>query len=74
VKDGSGTKIDEFDDVLFGHDAVVKFEVTMSETYFVKILYAITNLAKDAIDLWTTHFSCHDDREEVVRSEFHDLV
>lgn len=46
----------------------------MSETHFVKVLDAIANLTKYAINLWTTHFTGHDDGEKVKRSEFHDLM
>jgi hypothetical protein len=71
---GCSAKVDELDDVLLGHDTVVKFEVPVCESHFVEVLHAVTDLAKDAVDFWTTHFAGHDHREEVVRSELHDLV
>lgn len=45
----------------------------MGEANFVKILDTVTYLAKDTIDLGAAHFTCHDDREEIVGSEFHNL-
>ncbi len=38
VEDGRCAKVDKLDDVIRGHDAVIEFEVAMSEAHLVKIL------------------------------------
>ena len=73
VENGSCTKVDELDDVALCHDAVVKFEISVSEAHFVEVFYTVAYLAEYAIDFWTTHFTSHDDREEVKGSKLHDL-
>ena len=72
-KNDRGTKVDEFDDVTAGEDAVVEFEIPMGETQRVEIGHTVAYLTEDTKYLWTKHFGGHDDREEVVRGIFHDL-
>lgn len=73
MEDGRGAKVDEFDDIVRCHDAVVEFEVTMSQAHFVEIFYAVANLTKNAVYLWTTHLAGHDNGEEIKWCKFHDL-
>lgn len=74
VEDSCSTEIDEFNDVVGCHDAIVELEVTMSKTHLMEVFNAITNLAEYAIDLWSAHLSRHDNAEKVERSIFHDLI
>ena len=39
----------------------------------MEILYAVTDLAENAVYLWTTHLSAHNDTKEVERGVLHDL-
>jgi hypothetical protein len=73
MKDSCGTKVDKLYDVVVCHDAIIEFEVAMSEAHLVEVLYAIAHLAEDTVYFWTTHFSGHDDREEIKRSKLHNL-
>jgi hypothetical protein len=45
----------------------------VSEAHFVEIFYAVTDLTENAVNLWTTHLSAHDDTKKVERGELHDL-
>ena len=73
VEDGRCAKVDKLDDVIRGHDAVIEFEVAVSEAHLVEILDTVANLAEDAVYFWPTHLARHDDGEEVKGCEFHDL-
>ena len=73
VEDGGGAKVDELDDVVGRHDAVVELEIAVGEPHLVQVLYAVTDLAEDAIDLGAAHLAGHDDTEEVVRRVLHHL-
>jgi hypothetical protein len=73
MKNGSSTEINELDDVVWGHDAIIKLEVTVGKAHFVKIFYTVTNLTKYAVDLRAAHLCRHDDAEEIKRSVLHDL-
>lgn len=68
-----GTKVDEFDNVATGEDAVIEFEISMGETQGVEIGHTAAYLTKDTKYLWTEHLGGHDDGEEVVWCIFHDL-
>jgi hypothetical protein len=35
VEDGGRTEIDQLDDIVAGHDAIVEFEITVGQTHFV---------------------------------------
>ena len=73
MEDGRSTEIDEFDDIAFRHDAVIKLEITVSEADRVQILHAIAYLAENAVNLRSTHLAGHDDTEQVERRILHDL-
>lgn len=73
-KDDCGAKVDEFDNIATGKDAVVEFEVAMGETEGVEISNTVADLAKDTENLWAKHLGGHDDGEEVIRSVLHDLL
>lgn len=73
MKNGSSAKIDELDDIVWGHDAIIKLEVTVGQAHFVKIFNTVTNLTKYAVDLRAAHLCRHDDAEEIKWSVFHDL-
>lgn len=73
-KDDCGAKVDEFDDIATGEDAIVEFEIAMGEARGVEIGDAVANLTEDAEYFWTKHFGRHDDGEEVIRGVFHDLL
>lgn len=73
VENGSCTKVDELDDIMLGHDAVVKFKISVSEAHFMEVFHTVAYLAEYAVDFWTTHFTGHDDREEVIGCKFHNL-
>jgi len=74
VEDGSSAKVDQFDDIRLGHDAVVEFEVTVRKSDGVEILDAVAYLTEYAVDLWPTHLARHDDAKEIKRRIFHDLI
>lgn len=74
MEDGSCAKIDKFDNVVGGHDTVIKFEVTMGEADRVEVVNAFANLAEDAVDLRTAHLLRHDNTKEVVGSILHHLI
>lgn len=74
MEDSSSTKVDKLYDVVVCHDAIIQFEIAMCEAHFVKVFYAIANLAEDTVNFGTTHFAGHDDREEIKRSKLHDLI
>lgn len=46
----------------------------MGEAHIMEIFDTVTDLTENAINFWTTHFTCHDDAEQVIRGIFHDLV
>lgn len=74
MENGGGTKVDQFDDIGGGHDAVVKFEVAVRKPDRMQIFDAVTYLTEYAVDLGAAHFTRHDNAEEVKRGIFHDLV
>ena len=39
----------------------------------MKVLYAIANLAKNAVNFWAAHFAGHDDGKEIKGGKFHNL-
>lgn len=57
VEDGGGAKVDELNDIGRRHNAVIKLEITVCETHLVKILDAIADLTKDAVDFRTAHLA-----------------
>jgi hypothetical protein len=64
VEDSGGAKVDELEGIVYGHDTVVEFEVTMHEAHLVEVFDAITDLAKDTVYLWAAHFARQDNTEE----------
>jgi hypothetical protein len=73
MEDGSGAKVDQFNNIRRSHNAVIKFEVSVSEADGVQIFDAIAYLAEYAVDLRSTHLATHDDAEEVKGGILHDL-
>lgn len=73
VEHGGSSKINQLDNIVGGHDTVVEFEVTVSKAHFVEILYAVTDLAENAVNFWTTHLPAHNDAKKVERGILHDL-
>jgi len=73
VKDGCGAKVDELDNVIRGHDAIIEFEIAMCQSHLVQILDTVADLSEHTINLWATHLAGHDDTKEVVWGIFHDL-
>lgn len=57
VENSRSAKVDELDDVIRGHDAIVKLEVAVSEAHLVEVLNAVANLAEYAVNFWPAHFS-----------------
>ena len=74
MKNGSSAEIDELDNIIWSHDAIVKLEVTVGKAHFMKIFDAVTYLAKYAVDLRAAHFGRHDDAEEIEGSVLHYLT
>lgn len=74
MKDNRGTKVDNLDDILLCHDAIVELEISVCESHAVEIVDAVDDLAKDAVNFWTGHLTGHDDAEQVKGSILHDLV
>lgn len=73
MKNGRSSKVDQFDNVIGSHDAIVQFEVAMCETHSMEIVDRIANLAKYTVDFWTTHAAGHYDAKEVIGGVLHDL-
>lgn len=73
VEDGSGTKVDQFNNIRRSHNAVIEFEVTVGKSDGVEIFDAVAYLAEYAVDLRPAHLATHDDAEEVKGGIFHDL-
>jgi hypothetical protein len=73
VKDGGSAKVDELNDIVCGHDAVIELEVTMGKAHFMEILDTIADLTEYTVDFRSTHLSGHDDTEEIKGSVLHDL-
>lgn len=73
VEDGGSAEINELDDVVMGHDAVVELKIAVGKAEFMEILDAVADLAKHTVDFRTTHFARHDYIEEVKGSILHDL-
>lgn len=73
MKYGSGAEIDELDDIVWSHDAVVKLEVTVGKAHFVKIFDTFAYLAKYAVDLGAAHLGRHDDAKEIKWGVLHYL-
>ena len=73
VEDCRSPKVDELDDVVRGHDAVVELEISVRQPHPVEIIDTVDNLPKDAVDFRPGHLARHDDREEVIRRIFHNL-
>lgn len=61
VKDGGRTEIDELDDIVAGHDAVVEFEITMSQSHLVQVVDTVDNLPENTVDFRSRHLARHDD-------------
>jgi hypothetical protein len=53
LKDGSCSEINQLDDVVVGHDAIIKFEIPMGQAELVKIFYAVAYLTEDAVNFWS---------------------
>ena len=73
MKDGSCAKIDKLDNVGCCHDAVIKFEIAVSEADRVKVINTFADLAEDAVDLGAAHLLGHDDAKKVIRCILHNL-
>ena len=73
MEDSGRSKIDELDDIIRCHDAIVEFEITMRQTQLVQILDTVADLPEHAINLWATHLPRHDDAEQVIWRIFHNL-
>lgn len=67
------TEINQLDDIIGGHDAIVELEITVGKTHFVEVVDAIDNLPEYTVNLGSRHLARHDDREQIVRRILHDL-
>jgi hypothetical protein len=74
LEDGSCSEINQLDDVVVGHDAIIKFEIPMGQAKFVKVLYTIAYLTEDTVNFWSGHLPRHNDTKKVIWSIFHDLI
>jgi len=74
MKNGSSAEINELDNIVWGHDAIIKLEVAVGKAHFVKIFNTVTYLAKYAVDLRAAHLGRHDDAEEIKWSVLHYLI
>jgi hypothetical protein len=63
VEDGGRTEIDQFDNVVGCHDAIIEFEIPVGETHLVEVIDTINDLSEDTVDFGSSHFTRHDHRE-----------
>ena len=68
-----GAKVDELEDALVVHAAVVELQVAVGEPHGVEVVDAGAYLLEAAVDLAAGHLSRHHDCEEVHGQVLHDL-
>jgi len=73
MEDSGSTKIDKLNDVIGRHDAVIELEITVSETHLMEILNAIADLTEDTVDFRPTHFTRHNNAEQIKGCILHNL-